>query len=260
MARDIKMDPKSMRAIIKTDLKFSPLKLKKRQQLTVLQQRKRAERARLLLNLIKSGTPTDEIVFSDKKMFTVEAQFNPQNDRVLARHLEGIPEDMLIIYWRQKPASVMAWATVSKTWKSPRIFVKAGAKVNTNAYIDDILTPALREMKKHFKNKEFTFQQDGAPSHISNRTQEWCRDNFLRFWSKEFWPSSSPNFNLMDFSVWSMLETEACRSPHKIVEVLEVSLVKAWAKIPQKKLCAAVESFRGRLEQVIDVEGGHIKN
>ena len=53
---------------------------------------------------MKSGTPTDEIVFSDEKMFTVEAQFNPQNDRVLARHLEGIPEDMLIVYCRQKPA------------------------------------------------------------------------------------------------------------------------------------------------------------
>ena len=126
--------------------------------------------------------------------------------------------------------------------------MKAGAKVNTNAYIDDILTPALREMKNHFKNKEFTFQQDDAPSYASNRTQEWCRDNFPRFWSKELRPPSSPNFNPMDFSVWSMLETEACHSPHKTVEALEVSLVKAWAKIPQKKLCAAVESFRGRLE------------
>ena len=97
MARDMIIDPKSMRAIVKTDLKLSPLKLKKRQQLTVLQKRKRAERARLLLTLMKSGTPTNEIVFSDEKMFTVEAQFNPQNDRVLARHSEDVPEDMLTV-------------------------------------------------------------------------------------------------------------------------------------------------------------------
>ena len=161
---------------------------------------------------------------------------------------------------RQKPASVMLWAAVSKTWKSLLIFVKEGAKVNTNAHIDHILTPALREIKKHFENKDFTFQQDRAPSHTSNRTQEWCRDNFPRFWSKELWPPSSPDLNPMNFSVWFMLETEVCCSPHKTVEALKVSLVKAWAKIPQKKLCAAVESFRGRLERVIDVEGGHIKN
>ena len=36
MAGDMIMDPKSMRTIVKTDLKLSPLKPKKRQQLTVL--------------------------------------------------------------------------------------------------------------------------------------------------------------------------------------------------------------------------------
>ena len=133
MARDMIMDSKSMRTIVKTDLKLSPLKLKKRQQLTVLQKRKRAERARLLLNLMKSGRPTGEIVFLDKKMFTVEAQFNPQNDRG-ARHSEDISEDILTVYRCQKPASVMVWAAVSKTRKSPLILVKEVAKVNTNAY------------------------------------------------------------------------------------------------------------------------------
>ena len=58
-----KMDPKSMRTIVETDLKLSPLKLKKRQHLTVLQQRKRAD---LLWNFLKSGTQKGEIVFSDE--------------------------------------------------------------------------------------------------------------------------------------------------------------------------------------------------
>ena len=41
---------------------------------------------------------------------------------------------------------------------------------------------------------------------------------------------------------------------------LKLSLVKAWAKIPQEKLQAAVKSFRGRIERVIQEEGGHIEN
>ena len=110
-------------------------------------------------------------------------------------------------------------------------------------YIDDTLAPVLRDMKKNLKNEDFTIQQDGAPSQTSNKTQAWCKDNFLRFWSKELWPPSSPDPNLMDFSVWSMLETEACRSSRTIAESLKVSLVKAWAKIQQKKLRTAVESF-----------------
>ena len=56
-----------------------------------------------------------------------------------------------------------------------------------------------------------------------------------------------------------MLETEAGRSPHTTMESLKVSLVKDWAKIP-KKMRAAVESFRGRIERVNAAEGGHIKN
>ena len=71
--------------------------------------------------------------------------------------------------------------------------------------------------------------------------------------------SSSPDLKPMDFSVWSMLETEVCRSPHTTVESLKVYLVNAWAKIPQKKLHAAVESFRGRNELVIAAEGWHIE-
>ena len=37
-------------------------------------------------------------VFSDEQIFTFEAKFNPQNDRVLAQHSEDVPEDMLTIY------------------------------------------------------------------------------------------------------------------------------------------------------------------
>ena len=80
MANQMKMDPKSMRTIVKTDLKLSPLKLKKRQHLTVLQKKKRVNRSRLLINLMKSDMCEGEIVFSDEKLFTVEAQFNHQND------------------------------------------------------------------------------------------------------------------------------------------------------------------------------------
>ena len=65
----------------------------------------------------------------------------------------------------------MIWDAVSKTWKSPLIFVKKGAKVNTNVYIDDILAPVFRDMKELFKNEDFAIQQDGALSFTSNKTQ-----------------------------------------------------------------------------------------
>ena len=62
----------------------------------------------------------------------------------------------------------------------------------------DVLTPVLAKMKKHFKNKPFMFQQDSAPSHTANKTQEWCKSHFLTFWKKEVWPPSSLALNLVE--------------------------------------------------------------
>ena len=131
--------------------------------------------------------------------------------------------------------------------------------MNTNAYIETILTPALQAAKKHFKDKSFIFQQDGAPSHTSKKTQKWCQDHFPGFWSKEVWPPSSPDLNPMDFCVWSLLEADACAFSHVSVVALKSSLEKAWVKTPQETLRKAAEGFCGRLECAIQARGEHIE-
>jgi hypothetical protein len=47
----------------------------------------------------------------------------------------------------------------------------------------------------------FCFQQDGAPSQTANSVQQWYRQNFEDFWAKDCWPPSSPDLNVMDFSI-----------------------------------------------------------
>ena len=157
---------------------MSPYKIRTRQLLTDLQKRKRKERAKILLNRLKGGTEKGEIVFSDKKLFSVEAKFNTQNDRILEKSPKDLPDHLRFVSCRQKPSSVMVWGAISKSWKSPLIFVKEGVKVNTDSYVNDILTPALASMKEKFKNKSFTFQQDGAPSH-QRRRRSGAKSTFL---------------------------------------------------------------------------------
>ena len=101
---------------------------------------------------MKSGIATGKILFSDEKMFNVEAVFNRQNDRILVKSSVDIPVSMRKVFRHQKPPSVMVWAAVSKIGKPPLIFVPHGSKVKTNSYIETILTPALAEAKKHFKS------------------------------------------------------------------------------------------------------------
>ena len=67
MAREMDVSEKTMRSIVKTDLKFSPIKLQTCHYLANLQKEKRVARAKILLNKMKSGTDTEEIIFSDEK-------------------------------------------------------------------------------------------------------------------------------------------------------------------------------------------------
>ena len=71
MAQEMNIRPKTMRTIVKTDLKLLPFKLKKLHQLTDLQKKMRVDRAQVLLNFMKDGMQKGDIVFSDEKLFTV---------------------------------------------------------------------------------------------------------------------------------------------------------------------------------------------
>ena len=76
MACDMNVSDKMMRNTVKTDLKLSSLKMQTCQRLTDLQKEKKLDRAKILLNKLKACTDTDKIIFSDEKLFTVEAICN----------------------------------------------------------------------------------------------------------------------------------------------------------------------------------------
>ena len=74
------------------------------------------------------------------------------------------------------------------------------------------------------------------------------------------WPSNSSDLNVMDYSIWSILEAEACSKPHQSIEALKKSLVKAWNAIPQDIIDKAVDDFPKRLKKCIEAGGGHFEN
>uniref|UniRef100_A0A914DFJ6 Transposase n=1 Tax=Acrobeloides nanus TaxID=290746 RepID=A0A914DFJ6_9BILA len=74
------------------------------------------------------------------------------------------------------------------------------------------------------------------------------------------WPPNLPDLCVEDFSLWSILENEACSKPHQSIEALKKSLVKAWNAIPQEVIDRAVDDFPKRLKKCIDAQGGHFEN
>ncbi|WKY15959.1 hypothetical protein Q1695_000993 [Nippostrongylus brasiliensis] len=85
--------------------------------------------------------------------------------------------------------------------------------------------------------------------------KKWCKDNLHDFVSAEEWPPYSPDLNPMDYSIWSVLEAKACATPHRSLDCLKESLIKAWDEIDEDYLRRTIDAFPQRLHQCI-VNGG----
>ena len=146
-----------------------------------------------------------------------------------------------------------------KTWKSPLIFIEKNVKINAKYYITNVLKPISLLLNNHYKDKNWTFQQDGTTSHTVKISQNFCKEKFQNFWSKNMWPPCSPNFNPIDFSVWGILQKRACKKKHHSVESLKRNLLKEWEKLPQDMSCATYENAIKRMRTVCDASRGYIE-
>uniref|UniRef100_A0A914E9X0 Uncharacterized protein n=1 Tax=Acrobeloides nanus TaxID=290746 RepID=A0A914E9X0_9BILA len=108
--------------------------------------------------------------------------------------------------------------------------------------------------------------QVGAPSHKAEETPNLIRDNVPEFIEVDIspqrdngeWPPNSPDLNVMDYSIWSILE--ACSKLHQSIDALKKSLTKAWNNISQDVIDRAVDDFPKRLKKCIEADGGHFEN
>ncbi|QQP48832.1 Transposase, partial [Caligus rogercresseyi] len=106
MALEVGVNREVMRKIVREDLGVKPYHLQKRQLLSDATVDKRLERSRVLRNWLKSRTRIS-IIWTDEKVFTLQAAFNSQNDRILAKDIRQVPVKDKTVFKCQKPTSVM---------------------------------------------------------------------------------------------------------------------------------------------------------
>lgn len=256
IARETGISRSSVQRIAKKEFKLKPYKFQKVQLLTDDNKRVRLARCRQLKRRAASQK-WERILFTDEKLFTVEQSHNHQNDRIWSIDSPGTSA---IVEHRQNPKSVMVWAGICASGKTPLVFVDEGVKINQEVYRRDILEAvALPWAQQHFGDGEWTFQQDSAPAHRAKATQEWCETHFPDFITPAEWPPYSPDLNPMDYSVWSILETRACAKPHKNLEALKQSLLREWDKLSPEELRPIAQNFKSRLDLCIAAKGAHFE-
>ena len=103
-----------MQTALKIDFNLSPFKKIKAQVLSQTVKTKRLSRAKLLLEKLKDGRQPP-VLWTDEKLFTVQAIHNHQNDRIYAVNKEDIPLIERIANKRQQPESVMVCAGATST-------------------------------------------------------------------------------------------------------------------------------------------------
>lgn len=220
----------------------------------------RTERARNLLNWMKSNGGLVH-VFSDEKIFSIDAALNRRNDRYLASgSVQSVPTNIRVTQHRKKPASVMVLGVIaSDGQKCPPIFIDAGVRINAAMYQELLRSHVLPWLQARYPEGNYVFQQDGAPAHTARTTQNFLAQHFTHYWTKEQWPPSSPDLNPLDYFFWARVEQKACRSAHSSLAELRAAITKAWIEIPSDEVATAARRFRRRLERVVDAQGDFIE-
>ena len=88
-----------------------------------------------------------------------------------------------------------------------------------------------------------------------NRRKEWCMANFPDFITATEWPPFSPDLNLVDYSIWSILEARICAKPHKNLVPLKQSLQRGWERLSLEELRSKALNFRKLLTLRIVADG-----
>lgn len=250
----------TIRRALKLDLGLKPLKKTTCHMMTMKQKKNRIILCKALLKRY-APEQVKSILFTDEKIFTVEGHFNKQNDRVYAKSVKLIPKKHRYVKRSHHPGYLMVWVGISWSGNTQLHFVEKGVKVSAKNYMDNVLNPIIKPLNTSlFKNGSWTLQQDSAPAHKAKMVQKWLKDQIPDFISHTEWPSASPDLNPLDYCIWSKLEEMVCSKPHTSVEALKKSLIRVWAKFPQKIVRTAIEDWRCRLKACIAAKGENFEN
>lgn len=259
MAREMNVATRTMSRVLRSDLGLKALRRSTGQFLTAQLKKQRVVKSRALLKRYAQNGHR-KILFTDEKIFTIEEQFNRQNDRVYAPDAKTARQVAPKIQRTHHPACVMVWWGVSYEGVTDIHFCEKGVKTSAKVYQETVLEPFVKPLNTSmFSGQSWSFQQDSAPGHKAKTTQNWLESNVPDFIAAKDWPSGSPDLNPLDYKLWSVLEEMVCKKRHANLESLKKSLKNAVAKFPLHVVRESIDAWPDRLKSCVKAGGGHFE-
>uniref|UniRef100_A0A1I7WW71 Rho-GAP domain-containing protein n=1 Tax=Heterorhabditis bacteriophora TaxID=37862 RepID=A0A1I7WW71_HETBA len=127
MASDLNISPISMRRIVKHELRFYPYKIRQVHMLTEKMKLNRYEKSNKLLSIVQQ-VRAPNVLFTDEKIFTVNSTCNSQNSGQHLQRGHQRSEKASVNSRSHFPSSVMVWAGITASDKTPRNFYEGSDK------------------------------------------------------------------------------------------------------------------------------------
>jgi len=114
-----------------------------------------------------------------------------------------------------------------------------------------LVIPAIRRVS----GDHFIFQQDSAP-----HTTELLRRTTTDFIEPGMWPPNSPDFNPVDYAIWSVIQQRVYESGVRDINELREYLLHVWRGLEQSLIDDAVDQWPTRLCACVRANGGHFEH
>ncbi len=167
LARRFDVDEKTMRKVVKKDLRLKSLAVVKAQQLTPAQREGRRVKGAVILSRLKNEVKGKILVFSDEKDFHIDKHVNRRNQRVIAESASAIARSDRFVGRSKFPAKAMLFGFVGSDGTAfPPVWIKG--TMDAVQYKNILIRKVFPVLDATYGVGNYIWTQDGASCHTAN--------------------------------------------------------------------------------------------
>lgn len=260
---ELGLSNRTLRRILKNDLKFHPYKMQIVQHLKPQDYNNRVRFCEQMLNVIEQDEDRiHNLWMSDEAHFHLSGFVNKQNFRYWS---ESNPKNL-----HEKPLhspKVTVWCAMSSLGIIGPFFFEDDlgytVTVNSDRYADMLATFFFPRLDGFNPDDNTLFQQDGATSHTAIVSMDLLKLAFpgcLISRNGDFpWPARSPDLTAPDFFLWGYLKAKVFKeNPPRTTDDLKNRIRQEVTNIPLEMLRDVMGNFVLRLRQCVENNGRHL--